>query len=45
MFHVLDFYHVILNDTENETFSCPWLEWIEFVTDKHAVGNKTMLFG
>jgi hypothetical protein len=45
MFHVLDFYHVILNGIENEMVFCPWLVWTELVTDKHAVGNKTMLFG
>jgi hypothetical protein len=45
MFHVLDFYHVILNETENEMFSCPWLVLTELMTDKHAVGNNTMLFG
>ena len=45
MFHVLDFYHVILNDTENGMFSCPWLVWKELITDNHALGSNTMLFG
>jgi len=45
MFHVLDFYCVILNYTENEMFSCPWHVLTELMTDDHAVGNNTMLFG
>jgi hypothetical protein len=34
----------ILNNTENEMFSCPWLVWTELMTDNHALGNNTMLF-